>query len=361
LSEQKRNEESNVRCVGLTIETRSDYGFYEHGKEMLKLGCTRIELGVQTASDLSLKAMERGHTVNDSIRSIRELKDLGFKLNFHIMPGLIGSSKKKDIEMIKEIFRNPDFRPDMLKIYPCMVTKGTKLYELYKKGSYTPLSTKDACEIITKIYPEIPYYCRIMRIQRDIPTQNIVAGVDVTNLRQYIFESLKKEGKFSSIKEIRHREAGRIKSDLPTKLFIEKYSASKGTEFFISLESIDRKVLYGFCRLRLPHKNLALDCAKACEKKSIGFDSGNIYAKNVCDKKIALVRELHVYGTAINIGDIGEVQHKGYGKQLLKKAEELAKENSAEKILVISGIGVRGYYKKLGYRKYRTYMAKNLK
>lgn len=361
LSEQKRNEESNVRCVGLTIETRPDYGFFEHGKEMLKLGCTRIELGVQTTSDLSLKAMERGHTVNDSIRSIRELKDLGFKLNFHIMPGLIGSSKKKDIEMIKELFKNSDFRPDMLKIYPCMVTKGTKLYELYKKGSYTPLSTKDACEIITSIYPEIPYYCRIMRIQRDIPTQNIVAGVDVTNLRQYIFESLKKEGKFSSIKEIRHREAGRVKSDLPTKLFIEKYSASKGTEFFISLESIDRKVLYGFCRLRLPYKNLALDCVEDCEKKSIGSDTGNVYAKDVCDKKIALVRELHVYGTAINIGGIGEVQHKGYGKQLLKKAEEIAKENKVETILVISGIGVRGYYKKLGYRKYRTYMAKNLK
>lgn len=361
LKEQKRNEKSNIRCVGLTIETRPDYGFFEHGKEMLKLGCTRIELGVQTTSDISLKAMERGHTVDDSIRSIRELKDLGFKLNFHIMPGLIGSSKKKDIEMIKELFKNPNFRPDMLKIYPCMVTKGTKLYELYLKGKYKPLSTKDACEIITKIYPEIPYYCRIMRIQRDIPTQNIVAGVDMTNLRQYIFESLKKEGTFSSIKEIRHREAGRIKSDLPTKLFIEKYNASKGTEFFISLESIDRKVLYGFCRLRLPYKNLALEYIEACEKKSIDPLARNVYAKNVCDKKIALVRELHVYGTAINIGDFGEVQHKGYGKQLLEKAEELAKENATEKILVISGIGVREYYKRLGYRKYRTYMVKKLR
>jgi len=356
LREQKRNEKSNIRCVGLTIETRPDYGFFEHGKEMLRLGCTRIELGVQTTSDLSLKTMERGHTLSDSIKSIRELKDLGFKLNFHIMPGLIGSSKKKDIEMIKELFKNPDFRPDMLKIYPCMVTEGTKLYELYKKGEYTPLSTKEACEIITKIYPEIPYYCRIMRIQRDIPTQNIVAGVDMTNLRQYIFESLKNEGTFNSIKEIRHREAGRIRSDLPTKLFIEKYTASKGIEFFISIESIDRKVLYGFCRLRLPHENLALSCVDVKEKQS-----KSPYEKDVSNKKIALVRELHVYGTAINIGGIGEIQHKGYGKQLLKKAEEIAKESRAKKILVISGIGVREYYKKLGYRKHKTYMAKNLK
>jgi elongator complex protein 3 len=313
--------------VGLTIETRPDYGFKETGEKLLSLGCTRIELGVQTTKESVLKRIKRGHSVKDSIRAIRELRDLGFKLTFHIMLGLPSSSKNQDIEMMKELFSNPDFRPDMLKIYPCIVAKGTELYEEYKQGKYKPLPTKDAVEIISEVFPYIPAYCRVMRVQRDIPQQNIIAGPNRTNLRQYVDKAISDK----EIMEIRHREAGRNKGNKKEKqIFIDEYEASKGKEFFISYESKDREVLYGFCRLR------------------------------ITKDKPALIRELHVYGKSTELGRKGRIQHKGIGKQLLAKAEAIAKENNKESILVISGVGVREYYRKLGYQLSNDYMKKNI-
>ena len=332
-NEQLRNEKSNIKCVGLTIETRPDYGMLKHGNEMLRLGATRVELGVQTVYDKVLEKIQRGHSVKDSIESTRILKDLGFKINYHVMPGLPDVTKKQDMAALKEYFSNPDFRPDMLKIYPCMVLKGTKLYDIWKKGEYKPLTTKKAVELLVEFKKYIPEYTRIMRVQRDIPTFMTEAGVDKTNLRQYAHKLMKEKG--IKCRCIRCRE---IKNQKIKKIIIKKmkYKASKGTEYFISAESENKVV--GFCRLRFPSQTL----------------------REEVTENSALIRELHVFGPAVGLGKKGDVQHKGVGKMLLREAETISKKNKKEKIIVISGVGVRDYYKKLGYKKEGVYMVKKI-
>ena len=329
--EQSRNEKARIRCIGLTIETRPDYGKLKQGNEMLRLGCTRVELGIQSVYDDVLKKIQRGHTIKDSIESIRILKDLGFKLNFHMM---LGINNSRELQGLKELFINEDFKPDMLKLYPCMVLKGTRLYDDYKKGKYNPLNTKDAAEIISEFKRDMPSYCRIMRIQRDIPTSITEAGPDKTNLRQYVDKLLKE--KEIRCNCIRCREIGRNIAEGKPKLKVLGYEASKGKEFFISLE--DKNSLYGFCRLRFPSQFI---------RKEITKDS-------------VLIRELHIYGESVELGKKGKIQHKGYGKLLLRKAEEISEKNNKNKIVVISGIGVKEYYKKLGYKKDGPYMVKYL-
>ncbi|MBW2996683.1 tRNA uridine(34) 5-carboxymethylaminomethyl modification radical SAM/GNAT enzyme Elp3 [Candidatus Woesearchaeota archaeon] len=334
-NEQKRNESSNIKCTGLTLETRPDFAFLKQANEMLKLGCTRVELGVQSIYDKALKNIKRGHEVKDTIKSIKILKDLGFKINAHVMLGLPGITPSQDLKGLKELFDNPDFKPDMLKIYPCMVVEGTKLYNQWKKHKFKPLTTKKAADIIAKAKRFIPEYVRIMRIQRDIPTYMTAAGVNRTNLRQYV-EKITKQKKIKC-KCIRCREIGRAKTLAKPKIKEIYYNASNGNEFFIQAADKHNN-LYGFCRLRFPSSSL---------RKEIAEDS-------------ALIRELHVYGPAAKIGKSGIIQHKGLGKALLKKAESIAKTYHKNKIIIISGIGVRDYYKKLKYKKQGPYMVKNI-
>jgi elongator complex protein 3 len=337
IREQLRNEKSNIKCVGLTIETRPDYGKLTEGNEMLRLGCTRVELGVQNIFNFVLKAIKRGHTVEDSIESTQILKDLGFKINYHMMLGLPGMDHKKDLYNLRMLFGVEDFQPDMLKLYPCMVLKGTKLYGLWKKGEYKPLTTEKAAKLIADFKEDVPPYTRIMRIQRDIPSFMTSAGVDRTNLRQIVDEIMKK--KKIKCKCIRCREIGRYVgkvNDDKIKIKTIHYPASHGNEFFIAAEFKD--YIVGFCRLRFPFSFL---------RKEITQDS-------------ALIRELHVYGTATSIGEKGEVQHKGIGKRLLEEAETIAKTYYKNKIVVISGVGVRGYYRMLGYKLEGPYMVKTI-
>ena len=331
--EQLSNETSSVKCVGLTIETRPDYGMLKHGNEMLSLGCTRIELGVQTIYDEVLEKINRGHLVQDSIDSTRILKDLGFKINYHVMPGLPFTTDKQDSDALKEYFSNHNFRPDMLKIYPAMVLKGTGLYDLWKKGKYAPLSTEKAAELIAYFKTYVPPYVRIMRVQRDIPTFMTEDGVSRTNLRQYIHEMMEEKGtKCSCIRcrEIGDREIGAVE------IKSLEYEASHGKEYFISAECKGR--IAGFCRLRIPSQQLRREITK----------------------NSALIRELHVYGTSTGIGKKGSVQHHGIGKQLLDRAVEIARKQKKNKLVVISGIGAREYYRKLGYRKEGPYMLKRV-
>lgn len=334
--EQKKNENSQIRCVGLTIETRPDYGKITHGNEMLRLGATRVEIGIQTVYDDVLEKIEREHSTKDTIDSIRTLKDIGFKINVHYMPGLF-VSRKKDLDGLKKLFKDQYYRPDMLKIYPCMVLKGTKLYNLWKQGKYKPLTTEEAASLITDFKKYIPTYCRVMRVQRDIPTYMTEAGVDRTNLRQYIEEKMKREG--IKCRCIRCRESGRAAKVEKIDFLIQEYEASKGKEFFISAEDVKNDVLIGFCRLRFPSQQL---------RKEITKDS-------------ALIRELHVFSPAVAIGEKSKtsLQHKGIGKKLVALAEKISKENHKNKVIIISGIGVRNYYRKLGYKKEGPYMVKN--
>jgi len=334
IKEQIKNETAKVRCVALCIETKPDWGLLDHGNHMLKLGTTRIELGVQSVYEDVIKKVNRGHTVKDTKDSIRILKDLGFKVAIHYMPGLPLTSKKRDLEGMISLFKNPDFKPDMLKIYPTMVSKGTILYKEYKEGKFKPLSIKDAAELLVKFKKHVPKYCRIMRIQRDIPTKQWVAGVEMTNFRQYLFQKYDVKCNCIRCREPMGKEIDWKKVKIKT----QRYKASKGTEFFISAEDTKNDLLVGFIRMRFPSESL---------RKEI-------------TKKSALIRELHVYGTSLGLKKSGTVQHKGYGKKLMKIAEEIAKKEGKDKVVVISGVGVREYYYKLGYKKEGPYVIKKI-
>ena len=326
--EHERNEVSKVRCVGLTIETRPDWGMLKEGNKMLEQGCTRVELGLQTTSDEVLEKIKRGHTVKDIKDSMRILKDLGFKINGHVMIGLPG---QKDGELI-EFFDDEDFRPDMLKIYPCMVMPGTELEVMFKKGEFKPLTTEESVKIISDFKVKVPKYVRIMRVQRDIPTKETVAGVDKTNLRQIVDKYMKdKNLKCNCIR------CNEVKSEIKNPVLdVIEYEASNGKEYFIYFKQENE--IIGFCRLRFPSEFLREE-----------FIEGS-----------AIIRELHVYGKAVDVSKKGDVQHKGFGRKLMGKAEEICKENSKKKLLVISGVGVREYYKKLGYEKDGPYVSKML-
>ncbi|MFP4524700.1 MAG: tRNA uridine(34) 5-carboxymethylaminomethyl modification radical SAM/GNAT enzyme Elp3 [Candidatus Woesearchaeota archaeon] len=339
--EHALNEEATIRCVGLTIETKPDHGFKEHGRKLLDLGVTRIELGVQTTRDDILEAVHRGHTVEDTKRSFAELRDLGFKLNAHMMPGLPGKDGKRinieeDKRILRELFDDEDYRPDMLKLYPCMVMPGTALEKDYEKGVYEPLTSQEAIDVILDLKQHVPEWCRIMRIQRDIPTDATTAGVDKTNLRQMVHQEAKKQGVTCRCIRCREVRDTAVKEEPHVK--IQTYKASNGTEHFISMEAEDK--LLGFVRLRLPARSL---------HPAITEDT-------------AIVRELHVYGQAVLIGkDERKTQHRGVGKKLMEAAEETARKACKTKIAVISGVGVRGYYRKLGYEQEGPYMTKQSK
>lgn len=345
---QVTNESSFIRCVGMTIETKSDYGKLREGNVMLDLGCTRVEVGIQSVYDEVLQATHRGNTVQDNIESIRILRDLGFKINTHYMPGLPKTTTKMDQHGLAQLFDNPDYRPDMIKVYPCMVMPGTKLYDDWKKGMFTPIKTQNAAELIGNFMAHVPTYCRVMRVQRDIPTNVTSDGVDKTNLRQYIDQYMQKNSLVC--RDIRAREAGLFTKSHPDKahllsldninIIVTKYEASSGTEFFISAEDIKLDVLFGFIRLRFPSQLL---------REEITSTS-------------ALVREIHIFSNAVQIGkqDDDSFQHKGIGRALLRRAEEVAKENAKDKIVVISGVGARNYFRKWDYEKQGPYMVKEL-
>ncbi len=332
--EQERNETARIRCVAMCIETRPDFGKLEHGQKMLELGCTRVELGVQCVYDDVLERIRRGHSTQDTIESIRILKDLGFKVAAHYMPGLPGVDQKRDLQGMKQLFSNPDYKPDMLKLYPCMVTQGTRLHQEWKKGKFKPLAAEEAAKLITEFKRFVPTYCRIQRVQRDIPTYQIAAGVEMTNLRQYMHDKFDVECRCIRCREPKGKEIDWENVEIK----VEEYEASQGKEFFISAEDVEKDVLVGFCRLRFPSESL---------RKEI-------------PQKSALIRELHVYGTAAGLGSKGDVQHHGWGKKLMEKAETIAREHGKEKIVVISGVGAREYYRKIGYGKESVYLIKYL-
>ncbi len=332
---QAENENAQIRCVGLTIETRPSKNILTEGLRMLAQGCTRVELGIQTTFDDVLTAVHRGHSVQDSIETIAVLRDLGFKLNFHIMLGLPLMTRERDLAAARRLFTDEAFMPDMIKLYPCLVLPGTPLYNDWKVGRYTPLTTDEAAALIAEILRFVPPWCRVMRVQRDIPTKVTAAGPDRTNLRQYVDEVMAAQGWES--KEIRAREARESRS--APRLRREHYRAAGGDEFFLSLEGPDG--LLGFCRLRFPPRSLRPEFTP----------------------RTAIVRELHVYGQQKPLGEdgrAGEVQHRGFGKRLLAAAEAEARAAGKTKLLVISGVGVREYYAKLGYVREGPYMAKLL-
>ncbi|MCX6710267.1 MAG: tRNA uridine(34) 5-carboxymethylaminomethyl modification radical SAM/GNAT enzyme Elp3 [Candidatus Woesearchaeota archaeon] len=299
--EQLKNEYSLVRCVAMCIETRPDYCKKPHIEKMLRLGATRVEIGVQSIYDSVLNKIERGHSVKDIVEATRLLKNSFLKVGYHMMIGLPLSSSEDDVNGLREIFENSDFRPDNLKIYPCMVIKGTKLYDMWKNK----------------------------------------AGVEMTNLRQMISNSMRDEK--LSCRCIRCREPRGRKVDYEmVRIKRIDYDASLGKEIFLSFEDAKNDIIIGFCRLRIPCKPFI---------PGIGVNSAGI-------------RELHVYGESLPIGSSfreSSSQHRGFGKMLISEAERIAKEEfGCSEIHVISGVGVREYYRSIGYSRNGAYMSKKI-
>ncbi|MGQ9719968.1 MAG: tRNA uridine(34) 5-carboxymethylaminomethyl modification radical SAM/GNAT enzyme Elp3 [Candidatus Jordarchaeum sp.] len=349
LDEAKNNaENSRTRNVGITFETRPDYCRENHIDNMLYMGGTKVEIGVQTVYDDIYKFINRGHTVEDVIASFRMAKDSGLKITAHVMPNLPGSNYNKDLKTFETLFNDPRFKPDSLKIYPCLVLEDTHLYDLYLKGDYTPYSTDEIIKLVAEVKRMIPKWIRIQRIQRDIPSKLIIAGVKNGNLRELAAEELQKTG--DKCQCIRCREVGHVlKTDHDVlemeDIFLhrESYSASEGEEIFISFENRDRSILVGFLRLRLP--------------------SELAHRNEIQSSESMMVRELHVYGPLVPIYEKpkDEWQHRGYGKKLLSLAEKIAREEyDAKKLLVLSGLGVKEYYYKLGYKPDGVYVSKKL-
>ena len=341
-------ETSEIKNVGITVETRPDWASETHVDLMLSMGVTRVELGVQNLYDDIYQLVGRGHTVNDVVRAFRICKDSGLKVVAHMMPGLPGSNRERDYDAFIRLFEDPDFKPDMMKIYPCLVLKGTETFEMWKSGKYLPYSDEDAADLIATIKAKVPPWVRIMRVQRDIPAPLIVAGVRKGNLRQLIERKMSERG--VQCRCIRCREVGlrMLRTNMAPdpnsfNVISEEYEASKGKEIFISAVEEQTETLAGYLRLRIP--------------------SSEAHRPEIRAGDTAIVRELRVCGLMIPVGgdDKDGYQHKGLGAKLLSEAERTALHiHNRRKMVVTSAIGTREYYKAQGYNRLGPYMSKLL-
>ena len=333
----RRNEYAPVRCVAITFETRPDWCREDEVRRMLSLGVTKVELGVQQIDDRILAFNRRGCTTEDTVAANRILRDAGLKVGFHIMPNLPGATIQDDQRMFRELFADPSFRPDFLKIYPTLVTPGSEIEQLWQEGTYTPYNEDALIDLIAYGKSLLPGYVRLQRIQRDIPAKLIVAGSRHSNFRQLCQDRLRDQG--GQCQCIRCREAGRLPPGPPDhEIRTIEYEAVGGEEHFISAVSGDS--LIGFARLRTGGDRVMEEVSGA-----------------------ALLRELHVYGSVVPLGSLpapDQRQHRQVGRELLDAAEEAAAGGGWRTIAVMSGIGVRPYYRRHGYERRGPYMEKEL-
>ena len=345
---QAANETAKYRIVGVSVETRPDWVTDQEIKLWRAYGVTKIQLGVQALDDKINHLTQRGHDVAAVARATQKLRDHGFKINYHWMPNLPGANPKKDMAMFRTLFADARFRPDTLKIYPCVVIPHTQLHSLWQQDKYKPYDEPTLIQVLVKMKQLVPSYCRIDRLVRDIPKQWIAAGTIHTNMRQ-IVKAKMKEQKLKCLC-IRCREVkDQSQPHAGVKLRTLTYQAHGGQEIFLSFE--DKNYLYALLRLRLPSKN---------QKPLFSVL-----------KNAALIREVQVFGPQLPLSSTSEVntssnlgksysQHQSLGKKLLAAAEKLAKKKGYQKMAIIAGVGVRNYYRKLGYHLQQTYMVKSL-
>jgi len=343
--EQKENEKAKNRIVGISIETRPDFINEEEIKWLRELGVTMVELGVQTIFDDILKKNKTELTSEKIAKATKLLKDAGFKVLYHLMLNLMGSDPILDLKCFEIVFSDERFKPDWIKIYPTVVTKESKLYKFWKEKKYRPYSNRELIEILIQIKKNLPYWVRVARVLRDIPSTKIVAGCKISNLREVVKREMEKRGLTCHC--IRCREV-RERYNLKEKIYLfrEDYEASGGKEIFLSFENKERTKLFSYLRLRIP---------------SQFFEKKKHFISTLKDS--AIIREIQTFGELVPIG-IKKIapQHRGLGKKLIKEAEKIAKrEFGLNKIVAISGIGVRDYWRKLGYKLKGTYMTKKLK
>ncbi len=338
------SEQSKSRCIGLTIETRPDYCQRRHIHEMLHYGCTRLEVGVQSVYEDVALDTNRGHTVRAVTESFKMAKDAGFKIIAHMMPDLPNIGFERDLAQFHEFFENPAFRTDGLKLYPTLVIRGTGLYELYKTGRYLNYPPDTLVDVIARVLALIPPWTRVYRIQRDIPMPLVTSGVGYGNLRTLALRRMADLG--LACRDVRTREVG-IKliheEVVPAhvELVRRDYAANGGWETFLAYEDPRQDVLIGLLRLR--------QCSAETTRPELTAQPSS------------LVRELHVYGSAVPVAarDPTKFQHQGFGMLLLEEAERIARdEHGSEKLAIIAGVGTRHYYRKMGFELDGPYMSK---
>uniref|UniRef100_A0A7S2LK07 Elongator complex protein 3 n=1 Tax=Skeletonema marinoi TaxID=267567 RepID=A0A7S2LK07_9STRA len=340
------SEQSTIKCIGITIETRPDYCLKPHLSEMLGYGCTRIEIGVQSIYESVARETNRGHTVSAVSNSFHLAKDCGFKVVTHMMPDLPNTGLERDLTGFTEFFENPAFRPDGLKLYPTLVIRGTGLYELWKTGRYHNYTPDQLVELTASVMSMVPPWTRVYRIQRDIPMPLVSSGVEHGNLRELALARMRDLD--LPCKDIRTREVGMKQiqeavSPDDVELIRRDYVANGGWETFLAYEDPQKDILIGLLRLR--------------KASSVAF------RPEISEVPSSIVRELHVYGTAVAVSgrDPTRFQHQGFGMLLMEEAERIAREeHGSEKMLVISGVGTRHYYRKMGYELDGPYMSKSL-
>lgn len=341
------SQQLQTKCVGITIETRPDYCTETHLSDMLRYGCTRLEIGVQSVYEDVARDTNRGHTVKSVCETFAVAKDAGYKVVSHMMPDLPNVGMERDLEQFKEYFDSPDFRTDGLKLYPTLVIRGTGLYELWKAGKYQLYNANALVDLVARIMALVPPWTRIYRVQRDIPMPLVTSGVENGNLRELALARMKDFG--TLCRDVRTREVGIQEvhhkvSPLQVELVRRDYYANGGWETFLAYEDPHQDILIGLLRLR-----------KASKKYT--------YRKELTSQQTSLVRELHVYGLVVPLHsrDPRKFQHQGFGTLLMEEAERIAREEHClSKISVISGVGVRNYYAKLGYELDGPYMSKIL-
>ena len=337
------SEKSVSKCIGITIETRPDYCLKRHLSDMLSYGCTRLEIGVQSVYEDVARDTNRGHTVRSVQESFTQSKDAGFKVVTHMMPDLPNVDLERDILQFMEMFENPLFRPDGLKLYPTLVIRGTGLYELWKTGRYQSYPAETLVDLVARILALVPPWTRVYRVQRDIPMPLVTSGVEHGNLRELALARMKDFG--TECRDVRTREVGiqEIHNKVrpyEVELVRRDYWANGGWETFLSYEDPEQDILVGLLRLR--------QCSDEVFRPEL---TGGV----------SVVRELHVYGSVVPVAarDPNKFQHQGFGTLLMEEAERIAREeHGAVKIAVISGVGTRDYYRKLGYELDGPYMSK---
>ncbi len=339
LQEQLLNESAACKIIGLTLETRPDTIDTRMIAKLRQLGCTRVQIGVQHTNDDILLAVNRQATRDDTVRAIKLLKESCFKVDMHLMPDLPGATPALDKAMFDDVLYSEDLQADQWKIYPCQTTPHTVIKQWYEEGKYQPYGMDNLIDVLLYAKRRVHPWIRLNRVIRDIPIEYVLAGVERANLRQLLEIQMKKEGKTCQCIRCREVKGDKQVAEKLAKSVVvcREFKSSGGKEIFISVETPDQATLFGFLRLRFNGPNPEtpfpelLDCA--------------------------LIRELHVYGNLVPVpvkktgaGEFGhEAQHSGVGKRLLQRAEILAMENGYQRIAVISGVGVRNYYRKRGY------------
>ncbi len=337
---QKINETAEHRNVGLVIETRPDNITMAEVQRLRWLGATKVQLGAQSLDDAILAKNKRGHDVNATRRAVRLLRLAGFKLHLHWMPNLLGATPESDRADFRRLWDDPALRPDEIKIYPCSLIESTELYTHYQRGEYRPYTDTELTELLIDCKTSVPPYCRISRVIRDIPANYIAAGSTASHLRVVVQREMKQRGLHCNC--IRCREVRNEKIDADSlRLDVTTYATDATTEHFLSYVT-PRGKLAGFLRLSLPSSAASRD--EILDELRGG----------------AVIREVHVYGPALEIGaeSHGEAQHTGLGTRLIEQATQIARDAGYRQIAVISAIGTREYYRKHGFESGELYMTR---